>query len=60
MAKLRVVYTVQHVEYIEGTNEEINALDYDSLVFNLDFDNAKHRDFDDFVNITKDGKNFHF
>jgi hypothetical protein len=60
MAKLRVVYTVQHIEYIEWPDDELEHLDYDNLICNLDFDNAKFRDFDDVINIKKDGEEFYF
>jgi len=60
MAKLRVVYTVQHVEYIEWPDDEMDALDYDNLMCNLDPNEAKFKDVDDIVDIKKDGEEFYF
>ena len=60
MAKLRVVYTVQHVEYIEWSDVELKDLDYENLVNTLDFDKAKFRDFDEIMDVKKDGEEFYF
>lgn len=60
MAKIRVVYNVQCVQYVEWPDDEMEDFNYENLLCNLDVDEAKFKDVDDIINIKKDGEEFYF
>lgn len=60
MAKIKVKYKVYFEETIDWPDDEIDNLNYESLVLNTDYESATQVDEPEIFEIEKDGKDFSF
>ena len=60
MAKIKVTYTMVVSQYIHWPDDEMDDLNYDNLHNNLDVDRAFEQEYDDIIDIKKDGEELYF
>ena len=60
MAKFRVKYTMTVEQDVEWPDDELDGLNYDNMLLNCDIDEAHERQYDDIIEITKDGVDYDF
>ena len=60
MAKFRVKYTMVIEQDIEWPDDELDGLNYDNMLLNCDVDEAHEKQYDDIIEITKDGVDYDF
>ena len=60
MAKFKVKYTMQFTQEIEWPDDELEDLNYDSMLNNLSHEQSEDYTYEDIIDISKDGHRFDF
>ena len=60
MAIFRVKYTMTVEQDIEWPDEELEDLNYDNMLINCDVDESHEQQYDNIIEITKDGEDYNF